>query len=52
MKPLKVELLDKMFQYISIFGVISEMYVSKNAGGDDNDDGDSKMCALKDFLCS
>ena len=44
-----------MFQYISIFGVISEMYVSKNAGGgddDDDDDGDSKMCALKDFLCS
>jgi len=47
-----VDLLDKMFQYISIFGVISEMYVSKDDDDDDVDDGDSKMCTLKDFLCS
>jgi len=58
-KPIKIELLDKMFQYIYIYGVMSVTYGADyhNHGDDDNDksnkdDGDDSMCTLKEFLSS
>ena len=55
MKPLKIELLDKLFQYIYVYGVMSDSYKDKN--NDNNGDGggygdDGNMCTLKEFLSS
>ena len=52
-KPLKIELLDKLFQYIYVYGVMSDSYKDNNNDNNDGGDGDDgNMCTLKEFLSS
>jgi hypothetical protein len=47
-KPLKIELLDKLLQYIDVYGVASESYNKDHHG--DVDDGN--IFTLKEFISS